>query len=689
VGAVGLVLVAVWARGAVDQVIRSRAEEKLRVVLDAQAVALSSWLHARKKVLGWLAADARIRRNLLAVYEARSAGRAALLALPEMAQLTARLMPILGSHGLENFAFIDTTGRVLASTDPAIVGDTSEAYAGAPRAALIAGQQVAIPPFPYRRKLANGRLERYERVGFLLASPFRGTGPDSNRVIGWIDVLVDADAQVYPLLAVGRFGRTGETFALDRNGVMLSPSRFESSLRSTGLLPRDTGVHSPLNVRVVDPGGPLASRSFKPEGDPSAWPMTRMAASVVAGDSGVDVRGYRSYLGEGVLGAWQWLPEYAVGLATEQEIAELVSPMSILRRVIWALLGLLTLGALGLGLGGLHLRRQAGAARVGRQLGQYTLERLMGEGAMGAVYRARHALLRRPTAVKLLRPDRNSPQALRRFKKEVQATSQLVHPNTVTIFDYGHAPDGTFYYAMEYLRGKTLDQVVSRFGPMPENRVAHILRQVCGSLAEAHEAGLIHRDVKPQNIMLCHRGGVPDMVKVLDFGLVKESDDPDPGLTREGASVGTPLYMAPEVASVSAEIDARADLYSLGVVAYYLLTGEQPFAGNNSREVMRRHVEERPVPPSERLGRPLNEALEQTVLKCLAKSPGSRPQSARELETMLTDVVIPSLEPWTEADADAWWRPELPDLIGSPVDGAMDETPSTLTVDVQSRVGSS
>jgi serine/threonine protein kinase len=446
-------------------------------------------------------------------------------------------------------------------------------------------------------------------------------------------------------------------------------------------------VRSPLNVRIADPGGPLASRNFTATGDPGAWPMTRMITSLLGGDSGVDVRGYRSYRGTEVLGAWQWLPEYAIGLATEQELAEVHSPMGILRRVIWSLLGLLTLGALVLGVGGLRLKRQAGEARLGRRLGQYTLERLIGEGAMGAVYRARHALLRRPTALKLLRPDRNSPQALRRFKKEVQATSQLVHPNTITIFDYGHAPDGTFYYAMEYLRGLTLDVMVTRFGPMPEARVAHILRQVCGSLAEAHEAGLVHRDIKPQNLMLCHRGGVPDMVKVLDFGLVKESGQTDPGLTRDGASVGTPLYMSPEIASASGEIDARSDLYSLGAVAYYLLTAEQPFSGTNAREVMRRHGEERPAAPSERLGRAMNEALEDTVRRCLPKSPASRPQTARELETMLTDVVIPGLDAWSDTEADAWWRAELPELIGLRTDAASDEVPATLTVDVHSRVG--
>ena len=306
---------------------------------------------------------------------------------------------------------------------------------------------------------------------------------------------------------------------------------------------------------------------------------------------------------------------------------------------------------------------------------------------MGTVYRARHAFLRRATAVKLLRAERSTPQALRRFEKEVQATSQLVHPNTITIFDYGRTPDGTFYYAMEYLRGLTLDVVVQRFGPLPERRVAHIMRQICGSLAEAHDAGLIHRDIKPQNIMIGHRGGVPDLVKVLDFGLVKESLQEDPDLTRDGAAVGTPLYMAPEAASASLEIDARADLYSLGVVAYFLLSGVQPFFGVNAKEVMRRHMEERPLTPSEKLGHPLAPEMEDLVLKLLAKDPASRPPTARAVEELIDQVIEPILGRWTDEEGDAWWRANAPQLIGLDPDGAADGPPVKLDVDVESRAG--
>jgi serine/threonine-protein kinase len=293
------------------------------------------------------------------------------------------------------------------------------------------------------------------------------------------------------------------------------------------------------------------------------------------------------------------------------------------------------------------LRREI---RHARQLGQYTLEQKLGEGGMGVVYRARHAMLRRPTAVKLLKPERVGEAALRRFEREVQMTAGLSHPNTVSVFDYGRTPDGVFYYAMEYLDGLTLDQVVAGDGPQDPARVAHVLRQVLGALAEAHGIGLVHRDVKPGNVVLCERGGVPDVAKVLDFGLVKELES-DTGLSLEGALVGTPLYLAPE-AIRSPAADPRADVYSVGAVAYFLLTGAHVFEGRSVIEICSQHLHATPVPPSERLGRALPAGIEEWVLACLAKDPGQRPRSAAEAGAALERAAP---RPWTAEEARTWW----------------------------------
>ena len=290
-------------------------------------------------------------------------------------------------------------------------------------------------------------------------------------------------------------------------------------------------------------------------------------------------------------------------------------------------------------------------AREARQLGQYTLEEKIGEGGMGEVYRAHHAMLRRPTAVKLLAGDGSEGQ-LRRFEKEVQLTARLTHPNTISIFDYGRTPDGVFYYAMELLDGMTLEQLVERHGPQQPARVIHILKQVCGALAEAHRVGLIHRDIKPANIHFCRRGDLPDFVKVLDFGLVREVRN-DGSVTQSSvnAVVGTPLYLSPEAIVSPDRLDARSDIYGLGCVAYFLLTGSPPFTGDNVVELCAHHLHTPPPPPSSLV--PVPEDLEQVVLSCLAKEREQRPQSARELAQALERCRDGS--GWNEADALAWW----------------------------------
>lgn len=316
------------------------------------------------------------------------------------------------------------------------------------------------------------------------------------------------------------------------------------------------------------------------------------------------------------------------------------------------------------------LRREVRAAR---QLGQYTLEAQIGEGGMGAVYRARHAMLRRPTAIKLLSPERAGGDNIARFEREVQLTAELTHPNTVTIFDYGRTPDGTFYYAMELIDGATLDQVVKLDGPLPPGRVKHILKQAAKALTEAHARGLIHRDIKPANIMLCEQGGVLDVVKVLDFGLVKQQTArQDAAVTGDQTVVGTPMYMAPESIVDPNDVDARSDLYALGAVAYFLLAGEPVFTGKSPVEVLGKHLHEEPVPLSERAEHPVPLALEKIVLDCLAKSRDARPPSAADLVERVEACEVGN--EWTATDAAEWWRTKRASLVtpeSAPSDGTL------------------
>jgi len=250
-----------------------------------------------------------------------------------------------------------------------------------------------------------------------------------------------------------------------------------------------------------------------------------------------------------------------------------------------------------------------------------------------------------------------SETALRRFEKEVQLTARLTHPNTISIYDYGRTPDGRFYYAMELLDGMTLDELVARYGPQPPARVIHILRQACGALREAHGIGLIHRDIKPANVYLCARGGVRDVVKVLDFGLVREfrSDGSVTGSNLD-ILVGTPLYLSPEAILSPAQLDSRADLYALGALAYVLLTGAPPFTGRTLVELCGHHLHTQPERPSAR-GVAVPDDLERLVMDCLAKDPGARPQGAQQVAELLGRCVDAGR--WGEAEAERWWS-ELP-----------------------------
>jgi serine/threonine-protein kinase len=299
------------------------------------------------------------------------------------------------------------------------------------------------------------------------------------------------------------------------------------------------------------------------------------------------------------------------------------------------------------------LREEAVQAR---RLGQYQLVKRLGAGGMGEVYLAEHLLLRRPCAVKLIRPDRAcDARHLRRFEREVQATATLTHPNTVQVFDYGHAQDGTFYYVMEYLPGLTLEQLVERHGPLPPARAVHFLRQICGALREAHGIGLIHRDLKPGNVMVCTRGGLPDTAKLLDFGLVLPQAGSAGGdkLTQEGAVAGTPAYMSPEQAGGQDNLDTRSDVYSVGALAYFLLAGRPPFAGRPAVKVLAAHLYEQPAPPSAH--RPdLPPELDAVVLRCLAKSPADRYPDIENLESALAECCTGGQ--WSQRDAAKWWQ---------------------------------
>ncbi|QEH34663.1 Serine/threonine-protein kinase PknB [Aquisphaera giovannonii] len=357
-----------------------------------------------------------------------------------------------------------------------------------------------------------------------------------------------------------------------------------------------------------------------------------------------------------VLAALQW--KSAEAPAMVDRLARAGSPIgNMLFVILSAALAIYTSHILN------HLRRDLHKAK---KLGQYRLGEKLGEGGMGEVYLAEHQLLKRPCALKLIKPDVNSnPIALARFEREVQTAATLSHPNTIEIFDYGHADDGTFYYVMEYLPGLSVSDLVHQFGPLPPGRAVFLMRQVCGALSEAHRMGVIHRDLKPANVLVAILGGKCDVAKVLDFGLVKLTAQSDSvRLTADYTVSGTPQYMSPEQA-MAADLDGRSDIYALGAILYFMLTGRPPFEGATPTELMIAHARD-PVTPPSKLRPEIPPDLEAVILKCLEKKPDDRYPDARALSAALAGCTCAG--DWDDPHAEQWWTDQAAALAASEAD---------------------
>ncbi len=606
----GVLLLGWVAYGAVASSTDEQVEAQLRSTLAADAAAVDRWHAERYAAAERIASASSLDAESLEA-RARAAGAA---------------------------------GAVIASRDEA-AGDlvvwcedgAEEAWDSAAESVIRASRRGWDPPSLLRM-----------RWGADLRVLLPAAAVDDDHVL----FLIFDGATLASVIGPDRAGASGESFVVDEDGTLRTPSRFQADLEAFGIVPED----GPFELR--DPGGHLRSGHVI-QGAHQALPYTRLAAGVISKESGVDLDGYRNHLGVKSVGAWTWEPRWRLGVGTEMAYDEAFGPLHTLRTTLWmfgAMLAAAGAVAVIAAQRARHLQRKVlEAESEAKRLGQYTLVKKIGEGGMGEVHFARHAMLRRPTAIKLLRPDKTSEQTIARFEREVQQTSRLTHPNTIQIFDFGRTPGGIFYYAMEYLQGIPLDEFVEKEGPLDEARVLYILAQICASLNEAHELGLIHRDIKPANIALCRAGGEYDVVKVLDFGLVmdlgsKESVD----LTQAGTITGTPAYMSPEGFLRPGSVDARSDIYAVGCVGYFLLTGKTLFEGDSVMEIVNKQLRERPIPPSERADRPILPDVEKALLACLEKEPARRPQNVRALGRELE--WCRAAGEWNKAKARNWWR---------------------------------
>jgi len=696
-----------WGDARLRHTIEEQLKAGLSTTLDANVTALEIWTTNQAKLATSLADEPKVRALAIQVIEAfhgsAGDGRKRLDA-PEIEQLGEYLNPRLYKVGY-GMAFLVSTNLVVVADSMGRRSRPSfpvyEEHVAKYSELFATGQPVIITPFkpkpppegpprgarrprdvesrsppgdslPPREPGTNAfpggerlpppdllaRLRRGDVTLMQVAAPIR----DDNGVVrGALALIINPDAEFTRILSVARSGQSGETYAFNQHGLMISRSRFDEQLRKLGLIEDRPDSSSALNLRLSDPGRDLPQKIVAEDPASATRPLTRIVTRAVAGGSGVDVIPARDYRGVPVLGAWRWLPHLGFGVATQIDASEAHRPLRVLELVFVMLFLLLLLCSTVLFLFSylsvVWRRRLSEAELKLKQLGQYTLEEKIGEGGMGVVYRARHALMRRETAVKLLLPDRADAESIQRFEREVRLTCQLTHPNTIQVYDYGHTPEGIFYYAMEFLRGLNSHDLVARFGPQPEGRVIHILTQVCAALAEAHGLGLVHRDIKPANVFLCNRGGLPDCVKVLDFGLVREyrgASREQMHLTGARGTVGTPSFMPPEAIKNAARSDPRSDIYSVGALGYYLLTTENVFDAANILDLYERHLTDTPVPPRQRTANPVSAELEETILRCLEKEPNLRPQSVGELHDLL--LTSPRASDWGPQARAAWWE---------------------------------
>ena len=676
--------VAGWtAYATLEETTKERLEAQLQTLLDADVTALRLWLREQKEVVLVNASDPRVVRlsaELIRIARRADDPRAASLGSTQLAALRKLLIPVVEIHGFNGFGILDRDGRFVGSMRDAPIGSKIPSFETVLAQAL-GGKTVVTRPMHWD---VPGVPSNSPPLMLALAPLLDEEG----RPVGVFGFGINADEDFSRILTVARMGESGETYAFDANGLLVSKSRFDPQLRELGLLPEDPEVPSLMHIQIRDPGGNLVD-GYVPTLPLQARPLTRMAAEAVTGKSGGDVEGYRDYRGVSVAGAWTWIPELGVGITTEIDTDEAYAGLYTLQRQFWVLLTLLVIASFALFFYSAVLVRLRNRVAEVRQLGRYRIERKIGSGGMGTVYLASHALLRRPTAIKILRSDRSSRESLARFEREVQVSSCLTHPNTIEIYDYGHTPDGVFYYAMEYLDGVTVAQCIEEDGRQPEARVLHIMRQACGSIAEAHAEGLIHRDLKPANIMLCERGGICDFVKVLDFGLVRpEERSEDLALTDVRSLTGTPLYLAPEAVQAPDTMDVRSDLYQLGAIAYFLLVGRHVFSGDSIYEVLAHHVGTPPESPSSALGRAVSPDLEKIILRCLEKDPKDRPANAADLLEIFEACDVGG--EWSREDARNWWkrwRESHPEETVSDSDLTQTTShPSGYTVDIKDRL---
>ena len=635
-----------WTLGRLEASTKAEALQRLQQILELRISSIRAWTSREKELARSVLEDPTVVAHVAALVESsRAAGalEGSLRASPSYLSLSSLLTQAPGKLTEHGFWILNPAGLVLCSDSDAAVGTLLPLGTASFLRGVARGEWTVSRPVPDRQ--LGLKLDRdLPRPVLFAAGPVCGA---KGQVIAFGVFLFSPHREFYGMLSLPG---PAELVAFDEKGLLLNNLKDPARLRKLGLLPDQPDDQSALRLHLRDPGRELKAGG-RSEAPSDHRAPTRMCLAAPQGGIGRDVTGYRNLAGRPVVGTWSWLPEQEMGIGVEEELDSLLAPLQPARVafLLLALVPAVVMAGLLVHFGGVHFRGGRQEARIGF----YILEGPIGQGGMGDVFRAVHSILSRPAAIKILREARPDSATVARFKREARMASRLGHPNSIQIFDYGETPDGRLYYAMEYVDGVNLAQLVTLDGPLSVARSLYLLKQISGALEEAHALNLLHRDLKPSNIMVGRKGGLGDVVKILDFGIASSVSGLSEDVTRSTSLIGTPAYLAPERIRRPDQLDFRSDVYSFGAVAFHMLTGRSIFEGPGPTELIYQVLTSKRPSPSRLRGDALPDALEGLVLDCLAIEPGMRPSSMREVAQILKSIETTEL--WSQDEARAWW----------------------------------
>jgi len=627
---------------------------ELSNMINSNQLTMNVWIEEQKKLVEILSKAPRVtnRINYLATtYGFGKDGNTDTIWNDQVHnELNNFLEPILQSEGIPLFSVLDKTGYRIATNKREDLGQSINREDLSYIANVFSDNEITFthPTLHHFQEYNSSKTSNNIPLTWIDAPIHDSTG----KIIATLGLAYFANEGFSKFLDILKTGQEGESYAFDRQGLLVSNSRFERVLKDAGII--EENQNPILNVTLRNPQVNLKTCNHPPE-NYSSLPLTIPIAEVLAkadSDSIIETiitEPYLNYIGEEVIGAAIWLPNYNFGIVTEIPTCEAYAALYYLNWVFIILIAILFSLAIYSTLSSFSLFKIRD--KSAQKIGPYFIKEQIGEGGMGEVYLAEHQLLKRPTAIKKLKKTAENSANNNRFEREVLLASKLTHPNTIQIYDFGRTDDESFYFAMEYLKGINLSQLSDISGIVCPERVTYILLQVCYSLKEAHHLGLIHRDIKPQNIMICNLGDMYDVVKVLDFGLVKDIESQtDESLTNVFEIGGTPMYMSPERLTAPQLVDYRTDIYSVGVLAYFLLTAQKPFlTGVTDFDLMNQVINEVPL---EIKSKQIPKNFSKLIMQCMEKDPTNRPADMEKLIALLEEI---NTNQWNQQKAKDWW----------------------------------